>query len=140
MNTKPAKETEMPLAEYFTVKEREYFRQLKKAIKLGRIFLAVITLALFVLACYNFKEAVKLGSVNNLPFQAILRIWLKGLIYGYFYSESKVRILNLVSTAFMNLGFVAIIWMFYYFIRREEQLLSKCWSVITGEHIKENKK
>jgi hypothetical protein len=135
---KRTKKINIPLTGYFTIQEKDYFQQLKKAIKLGGIFITVITIMLFALSCYNFSEAVKLGHGSNMSVEAILRMWFKGIISGYSYSEIKIRILNLVFTAFMNFGFVAILWMFFYYIRREERLLSKCWSVINGEYIKGN--
>ena len=133
-SVKKAKKTETSLKAYFTVQEVAYFQQLKNAIKLGGVFLTFITVVLFALSCYNFNEAFKLGIGSNLPADAIFRMWFKGIFTGYSYSEAKVRILNLISTAFMNTGLVALLWLFFYFIRREEKLLSKCWNVITGTY------
>lgn len=132
MKRKPKKTKRIvpSLLDHFTGSEKEYFRHLQGGIKLSGIIIASVAAALFVLSLFNFYQAFTLGAENNLSVKAIFQMCFTGIRNEHFYSAYKVKILNHMTIAFLNNLLIILLGVFYYFINREEKLLSKCWRII----------
>ena len=137
-NTKKVKRIAVSLTDHFTSGEKEYFRHLQGGIKLSGIIIASVAVALLVLSVFNLYQAFILGAENNLSMSAVLKMFFTGIRNEHFYSAYKIKIINHMTLASLNILLIILLGTFYHFINREEKLLAKCWRVIEKTRTNKN--
>ncbi len=125
----------MEIKEHFTDKEIKLLNSLSKNIKKAKWIQILVTIFLVVGTILNLRLAVIVGhryGINGL--MNVLLVWYKDLEVGKTYQLYEVFIAQRVANAHLSLGVAIILLIFYYSLQKIDNLLLKCWKLLSSEH------